>query len=100
MRLRILEEGHTAEQKQQFQQMVERGGRVGDMTKLLSLSPGFFRRGVFELGGRGAASAIGALDAGRARAFCRVCLAAEFLRLLNDGSQRGRAGGNERCSAG
>ena len=42
MRLRILEEGHTAEQKQQFQQMVERGGRVGDMTKLLAYRPAFF----------------------------------------------------------
>ena len=42
MRLRILEEGHAAEQKQRFQQMVERGGRVGDMTKLLAYRPAFF----------------------------------------------------------
>lgn len=42
MRLQILESGHTAEQKQRFQQMQERGGRVGDMTKLLAYRPEFF----------------------------------------------------------
>jgi hypothetical protein len=42
MRLRVLEEGHTAEQKQQFQQMEEHGGRVGDMSKVLAYRPAFF----------------------------------------------------------
>jgi hypothetical protein len=42
MRLHILDEGHTAEQKQRFQQMEARGGRVGDMTKLLAYRPEFF----------------------------------------------------------
>ena len=42
MRLSILEEGHTAEQKLEFQQMEARGGRVGDMTKVLAYRPAFF----------------------------------------------------------
>ncbi len=42
MRLRILDEGHSAEQQQRFQQVLERGDRVGDMTKLLAYRPEFF----------------------------------------------------------
>ena len=42
MRLRILDEGHTAEQKQQFQRMLEQDQRIGDMTKLLSYRPEVF----------------------------------------------------------
>lgn len=42
MRLRILDEGHAPEQKQQFQRILERGGRVGDMAKVCAYRPGFF----------------------------------------------------------
>ena len=42
MRLRILDEGHTAEQKQAFQQMEAQGRRIGDMTRLLAYRPAFF----------------------------------------------------------
>jgi len=42
MRLRILEEGHTAEQKAQFQQMAAQGGRIGDMSKVCAYRPDFF----------------------------------------------------------
>ncbi len=42
MRLRILEEGHTAEQKRAFEQMEAQGRRIGDMTKLLAYRPAFF----------------------------------------------------------
>ncbi len=42
MRLRILEEGHSAEQKLRFQQIAAQGGRVGDMGKVLAYRPAFF----------------------------------------------------------
>jgi hypothetical protein len=42
MRLRILEDGHTPEQKQQFQRVLERGGRIGDMTRVCAYRPDFF----------------------------------------------------------
>ncbi|HEY7350026.1 MAG TPA: hypothetical protein VH599_17035 [Ktedonobacterales bacterium] len=42
MRLQILESGHSYEQKLAFQRMLERGGRVSDMTRLLAYRPAFF----------------------------------------------------------
>ncbi len=42
MRLRILEEGRSAEQKAQFQQMLARGDRIGDMSKVCAYRPDFF----------------------------------------------------------
>ncbi len=42
MRLRILEEGHTAEQKQQFAQMAAQGGRISDMIKVVLYRTSFF----------------------------------------------------------
>ena len=42
MRLTILDDGHTAEQKAKFQQIVASGGRVGDMAKVCAYRPEFF----------------------------------------------------------
>lgn len=42
MRLPLLEHGHTAEQKQQFEQMRARGIRLSDMMKLCFYRSDFF----------------------------------------------------------
>ncbi len=49
MRLRILEEGHTPEQKQQFQQMAAQGVRLSDMIKVCLYRSDFFGRAFSDL---------------------------------------------------
>lgn len=42
MRLSILDDGHTVEQKEKFRQIEARGGRPGDMSKVCAYRPEFF----------------------------------------------------------